>query len=139
MTATPETETVHVDVPLSLPTDDGGTFRVRQPIGAHRTDTDGLVVFPALIDLYDFDESRWHVTHVGTGLRIPVEFDNEDQAAAFAGAVGPLADWAQPKPVLPVDARTRVLELAVKHGGRMDQRIREQYDRRVAESAGGGE
>ncbi|MEV5915773.1 hypothetical protein AB0M00_43685 [Streptomyces chartreusis] len=140
MTAIPETTTtVHLDVPLTLPTDDGGTFRVRQPIGAHRTQTEGLVVFPALIDLYDFDESRWHVTHVDTGLRLPVEFDTEEQAAAFAGAVGPLVDWTQPRPALPVDVRMQVMELALEHGGRLDQRVREQYDRRNATPDGGGE
>lgn len=140
MTLTPDiAPTVHVDVPLNLPTEDGGTFRVLQPIGAHRTQTEGLVVFPALVDLYEFDESRWNVTHVGTGLRIPVDFDSEEKATAYANACGPLADWAQDRPELPVETRVKLLQLALEHGCQPDKRVDTALARHAAKTDGGGE
>ncbi|MCX4911869.1 hypothetical protein [Streptomyces sp. NBC_00878] len=123
MTATHDTTpTVHVDVPMNLPLEDGGTLRVRQGIGAIRTQTEGLVVFPVLIGPYEVDDSRWSVTHVGTGLRIPVAFDDEEHATAFANAAGPLACWWQKKPKLPLETRLKLVRLAQEHGGTPDQK-----------------
>lgn len=124
MTLTPATApTVHVDIILNLPTEDGGTFRVRQGIGGIRTQTEGLVVFPAVYGPFDIDESEWHVFHVGTGQRIPVAFDDEQQATAFANAAGPLAVWSQKRPKLAKKTRVELLQLAQEHGCRPDQRI----------------
>lgn len=133
MTLTPDTApTVHVDVPISLPLEDGGTFLVRQGIGAIRTATEGLVVFPRLTDLFEMDDDAWHVTHVGTGRRIPVTFDDQEHATAFANAVGPLAAWWQKRPELSREARLKVVELAQEHGGTPDQHILDALARRAA-------
>lgn len=135
MTATPETQrTVHVDIPLNLPLDDGGTLRVRQAIGAIPTQTEGLVVFPAVMGMFEIDDSRWHVTHVGTGLRLPAAFDDEETATGFANAVGPLAAWAEERPELSMETRLKVVELAQEHGGTLDQRILDGLARRAAKA-----
>jgi hypothetical protein len=133
MTTTPATEpTVHVDVVLNMPLDDGGFFPVAQGIGGVRTQTEGLVVFPRLTGLFEIDESQWHVTHVGTGRRIPVTFDDKAHATAFANAAGELAVWSQKRPELPPDVLVRLIVLAQEHGGTPDQHIQGALARRAA-------
>lgn len=133
MTATPDTApTVNIDVPISLPLEDGGTLRVRQGISAIRTETEGLVVFPALLGLFDIDDQVWHVTHIGTGLRIPVTFPGQEHATAFANAAGPLACWWQKRPDLPMDVHLKLVALAQEHGGTPDQKVVDALARRQA-------
>jgi hypothetical protein len=136
MTAAPDTApTVHVDVPLYLPLEGGGTFRVSQGIGGIRTQTEGLVVFPALTGLFEMDESRWYVTHVGTGMRIPVTFDDQEHATAFANAAGPLALWWEKRPELSVETRQKLIDLAQEHDGRLDQHVLDAIARRAAKDS----
>lgn len=133
MTLTPDTApTVHVNVPLYLPLEGGGTFRVSQGIGGIRTQTEGLVVFPALTGLFEMDESRWYVTHVGTGLRIPVTFDGQEHATTFANAAGPLAPWWEKRPELSAETRRTLIELAQELDGRLDQHVLDGIARRAA-------
>lgn len=133
MTLTPDTTpTVHIDVILKLPLDDGGTLPIRQGIGAIRTETEGLVVFPALTGPFEIDDDVWHVTHIGTGLRIPVAFEDQEHATAFANAAGPLACWWQKRPELSLDARLKLVALAQEHGGTPDQHILDALARRKA-------
>jgi hypothetical protein len=133
MTTTPETTTtVHVDVPINLPLEGGGVQTVCHGIKGIRTQTEGLVVFPVLIGPYDIDESRWSVTHVGTGLRIPVAFGSKEQATGFANAAGPLALWWQKFPELSSDTQVALIELAQEHGGTPDQRVLDVLARRAA-------
>jgi len=138
MTITDTTpSTVHVDVPLNLPTDDGKILRTRQGIGAIRTQTEGLVVFPMLVDLMETDESVWHVTHAPTGRRLPVGFPDEEHATAFANAAGPLARWDHEQPVVTHAARLHLVALANEHDGFVDPRFLGALDRRSAELRGG--
>jgi hypothetical protein len=136
MTTTPDTApTVHVDVPLYLPLDGGGTFRVSQGIGGIRTDTEGLVVFPALTGLFEMDESRWYVTHVGTGRRIPVTFNDQEHATTFANAAGPLAAWWEKQPQLSAETTQKLIQLAQEHDGRPDQHVLDAIARRAAKES----
>ncbi|MFF1444176.1 hypothetical protein [Streptomyces sp. NPDC058295] len=124
MTATPETtRTIHVDVTLNMPLDDGGVLPIRTGIGAIRTQTEGLVVFPRLIGPFEIDDQHWSVTHVGTGRRIPVEFEDEEHATAFANDAGSLAAWWEERPHLPAKTLLQVIELAQEHGGTPDQHV----------------
>lgn len=137
MTATPDTApTVHVDVVLNLPLDDGGILPLRQGIGAIRTKTEGLVVFPRLTGPFEIDDDLWCVTHVGTGRRIPVMFDDQEHATGFANAAGPLAAWWQERPELSRETRLKVIELAQEHGGTPDQHILDALARRAAKESG---
>lgn len=133
---TTQPETVHVDVPINLPLEGGGTQTVSHGIKAIRTQTEGLVVFPVLIGPYDVDKSRWSVTHVGTGMRIPVAFDSKEQAAGFANAAGPLALWRQKFPRLSSATRVSLIELAQEHGGTPDQRVLDALARHAAKDGG---
>ncbi|MFF7795593.1 hypothetical protein [Streptomyces sp. NPDC007991] len=136
MTLTPETApTVHVDVVLNMPLEDGGVLPIRQGIGAIRTQTEGLVVFPRLLGPFEIDDEAWYVTHIGTGRRMPVTFDDEQHATAFANAAGPLAAWWQQRPELSKETRLRLVELAQAHGGRPDQHILDALARRAAKAA----
>lgn len=134
MTAT--SETVHVDVPINIPLEGGGTETVCHGIKGIPTQTEGLVVFPVLIGPYDVDKARWSVTHVGTGLRIPAAFDTKEQATGFANAAGPLAVWWQKFPELSVDTQVALVELAQEHGGQPDQRILDALARRGTKDGG---
>ena len=135
MTTTPDTErTVHVDVVVNLPLEDGGVLPLRQGIGAIRTNTEGLVVFPRLTGPFELDDSAWDVTHVGTGRRIPVTFADEEHATAFANEAGRLAVWWQKQPELDLETRLRLIELAQEHGGHPDQRILDALARRAAKA-----
>lgn len=124
--------TVHVDVIVNLPLEDGGVFPVRQGIGAIPTQTDGLVVFPRVTGPCEMDDDVWDVTHVGTGRRLPVTFDDEAHATSYANAAGELADWSEKRPRLPLDVRLKLVRLAKEHGGTPDPRIVEQMARRDA-------
>lgn len=136
MTTTPDTApTIHVDVTLNLPLDDGGVLPVRQGIGAIRTQTEGLAVFPVLTGPFEFDDDHWSVTHVGTGLRLPVTFDDQEHATAFANAAGPLAAWWQKKPELSAETRLELIRLAQEHDGTPDQRILDALARRAAKES----
>jgi len=133
MTVTPETAaTVHVDVVINLPLDDGGVLPVRTGIGGIRTQTEGLVVFPRLLGPFEIDDDRWCVTHVGTGRRIPAMFPDQEHATRFANTVGSLADWSEKWPKLALDVRLKVVRMAKEHGGVLDPRIAEQLDRHDA-------
>ncbi|MFI8792634.1 hypothetical protein [Streptomyces sp. NPDC055105] len=134
-TTSEKPRTISIKVPLDLPTEDGELSRVRQTIIAILTQTDGLVVFPALGYLFDFIDDAWHVTHVGTGLRLPLTFPGEAQATAFANAAGELADWSVNHPSLPLDVRRQVVLLGKEHGGIPNQKVREQLARLEAEEA----
>ncbi|MFJ8727706.1 hypothetical protein [Streptomyces sp. NPDC093269] len=136
MTTTPET--IHVDVILNLPLEDGGFLPMRQGIGAIPTQTEGLVVFPSLIGPFEIDDDVWNVTHVGTGRRIPVSFEDQEHATAFANAAGPLAAWREDRPALTVDTRLKLIELAQEHGGRPDQRVLDAIARRAAKASEAG-
>ena len=137
MTTTPDTaRTVHVDVILNMPLEDGGFLPVRQGIGAIRTQTEGLVVFPRLAGPFEIDEGRWCVTHVGTGHRIPVMFEDEEHATGFANAAGPLAAWWEKRPQLSVETRLKLIALAQEHGGMPDQHILDALARRAAKEGG---
>lgn len=138
MIATPETvTTVPVDVPINVPLEGGGVITVSHGIKGIQTQTDGLVVFPVLIGPYDIDTSRWSVTHVGTGMRIPAAFDSKEKATEFANAAGPLALWDQKFPELSVETRLALASLALEHDGQLDQRIADSFARHNAK--GGGE
>jgi hypothetical protein len=132
---TTQPETVHVDVPINLPLEGGGVQTVCHGIKGIRTQTEGLVVFPVLIGPYDIDESRWSVTHVGTGLRIPAAFDSKEQATRFANAAGPLALWWQKFPEMSVETRLKLIELAKEHGGTPDQHVLDALARRAAKDS----
>lgn len=131
---TTKPETIHVDVVVNLPLEDGGVFPLRQGIGAIRTNTEGLVVFPRLIGPFEIDDDAWDVTHVGTGRRIPVTFDDQEHATAFANAAGSLAVWWQKQPELSLETRLKLIELAQEHGGRPDQKILDALARRAAKA-----
>jgi hypothetical protein len=136
MTAAPDTETtIHVDVILNLPLDDGGFLPLRTGIGAIPTRTEGLVVFPALTGPFEIDDSRWCVTHVGTGRRIPVTFEDEEHATTFANAAGPLAPWWEKKPEMALETRLKLIEVAQEHGGRPDQHVLDALARRAAKES----
>lgn len=137
MTTTPDiAPTVYVDVPINLPLEGGGIQTLCHGIKGIRTQTEGLVAFPVLIGPYDIDKSRWSVTHVGTGLRIPAAFDSKEQATGFANAAGPLALWWQKFPELSVDTQMALMELAQEHGGTPDQRVLDALALRVAKDGG---
>lgn len=137
MTATPETETtILVDVPINLPLEGGGMLTTSHGIKGIRTQTEGLVVFPVLIGPYDVDKSRWSVTHVGTGLRVPAAFNTKEQATEFANAAGPLTAWWQKFPEMSVDTQVALIELAQEHGGQPDQRILDALARRGTKDGG---
>jgi hypothetical protein len=136
MTSTRDTaRTIHVDVVLNMPLDGGGVLPVRTGIGAIRTQTEGLVVFPRLTGPFEIDEDAWDVTHVGSGRRIPVQFDDQEHATAFANAAGPLAVWWQKRPALSSETSQRLVELAQEHGGRPDQHVLDALARRAAKAA----
>lgn len=136
MTLTPDTApTVHVDVVLNFPLEEGGVLPVRTGIGAIRTNTEGLVVFPCLTGPLEFDDAAWHVTHVGTGRRIPVTFEDQEHATAFANAAGSLAVWWQKRPALPTETSLKLIELAREHGGTPDQHVLDAIARRAAKTA----
>jgi hypothetical protein len=136
MTTTPDTApTIHVDVVLNMPLEDGGVLPVRTGIGAIRTQTEGLVVFPRLTGPFEIDDNAWSVTHVGTGRRIPVTFDSQEQATEFANEAGRLAVWWQKRPELTPETSQRLIELAQEHGGRPDQHILDALARRAAKAA----
>jgi len=133
---TTASETVHVDAPINLPLEGGGIQTVSHGIKGIRTQTEGLVVFPVLIGPYDIDKSRWSVTHVGTGLRIPAVFGSKEQATGFANAAGPLALWRQNFPELSIDTRLKLVELAQEHGGTPDQHVLDALARLAAKESG---
>lgn len=128
-------DTIHVDVVINVPLDDGGFLPIRTGIGAIPTQTEGLVVFPRLTGPFEFDEDAWCVTHVGTGRRIPVTFDDQEHATVFANEAGRLAAWGEDRPVLPPDVLVRLIEVAQEHGGRPDQHILDALARRAAKAA----
>jgi hypothetical protein len=135
MTTTPEAApNVHVDVVLNLPIEDGGVLPIRQGIGAIRTQTEGLVVFPRLTGPFEIDDDAWHVTHIGTGRRVPVTFEDQEHATAFANAAGPLAAWWQKQPALSLEARLKLIGLAQEHGGTPDQHVLDALARRAAKA-----
>lgn len=129
------TPTVHVDVIVNMPLEDGGVLPIRQGIGAIPTQTEGLVVFPRLAGLFEIDDDAWCVTHVGTGRRIPVVFEDQEHATAFANAAGALADWSEERPHLALTVRLKLIRLAKEHGGTPDERIAEQLARHEAKGS----
>ncbi|MDI3408331.1 hypothetical protein [Streptomyces cavernicola] len=131
-TAAELSPTIHVDVPLNLPTSDGTLVRTRQAIGAIRTQTEGLVIFPKVVGLMEIDESVWVVTHTLTGLRLPFEFPDEEHATAFANAAAPMACWDQEQPVVTREAKLQLVALAEEHAGFAEPRFLADLDRRSA-------
>ncbi|WP_149561547.1 hypothetical protein [Streptomyces cacaoi] len=117
-----DTGTVRIDAHLVLPLDDGTGLPMNQTIHALRTDVPGLVVFPVILSPLDTDPDWWSVTHAASGKRLPTIFRSRAAAAAFATAVGPLADWEEPQP-RPADAAA-VMTLAAEHGGITDREYR---------------
>jgi hypothetical protein len=126
-------ETVHVDVIINMPLDDGGFLPVRQGIGAIRTGTEGLVVFPAVTGPFEVEESRWDITHVGTGRRIPIAFPDQESATACADEAGALTDWSADHPSVPALA---VVRLGQKHGGVPDPHVAHAMARLEARAGG---
>ncbi|CQR59230.1 hypothetical protein [Streptomyces leeuwenhoekii] len=120
--------TMHVEAILNIPLDNGRTMPTRMGIAAEPTTTDGLVVFPKLLDLFDYDDSVWHVTHAPTGRYLPIDFPTEEQAAGFAGAIGGLADWASLAPVVDVPA---LVAVASEYDGAVHQRVLDALGRRA--------
>ncbi|TXS50126.1 hypothetical protein [Streptomyces sp. t39] len=112
--------TVHVETVLNVPLDDGRLMPTRMGIAAELTPTPGLVVFPKLIDLFDYDDTIWHVTHVATGRMLPIDFPTDAHASAYAAAVGDLADWTSPTPTIDVPA---LIARADVHDGTVHQRV----------------
>ncbi|MGW3400766.1 hypothetical protein [Streptomyces zhihengii] len=115
--------TVHVDVPVLVPAEDEPDSPmqiVRMGIAAEPTATEGLVVFPKITDLFDYDGTVWHVTHTCTGRKLPIDFPTETQAVAYAGSLGGIADWTSPTPAIDVP---RLIALAADHDGTVAQRV----------------
>lgn len=119
---------VHAEAVLNVPTDDGPPLPIRMGIAAEPTPTDGLVVFPKLLDLFDYDDSIWHVTHTATGHYLPIDFPTEEQAVGFADAIGHLADWTDREPALDVPELVRIGRL---HDGTPAPHVIEALTRRA--------
>lgn len=128
MTTQPDLGIVHVDAALDARLDDGRILPVRTGIGASLTSTLGLVVFPVLTGWFDFDESRWTVTHAPSGRYIPVEFPDQAGATAFAEALAPLADWTQDKPAMQGED---VVRIGLELGGTVGPRVLKAYARKI--------